>query len=109
MCKYWGIWLYFINLITFYIWLIVYVILVSLYYLLWIRGIVKGGSFMYGFDTIIIPVPMAILPVVTFFITALLTFNPFLLVSTILLAIGHIVNSINTRNIIFKKGDVKND
>ena len=80
----------------FIIWMFTTLFLVLCYWLLWVRYILKGRQFKNLFDKVIIPVPMAVLPVLVFLVTCIFTLNIMILIFAILFAIGHMVESLNT-------------
>ncbi|QSX04659.1 hypothetical protein JYG23_08045 [Sedimentibacter sp. zth1] len=71
-------------------WIFSTIVLLALYYLLWIRYYVKGKKYCYLYDTVIIPIPMAIIPVCLFLFTGLLEQHYLLILFSIIFAIGHI-------------------
>jgi hypothetical protein len=79
------------------IWFILMVISIIVYYALWIRYVIKGKYFSLLFKPIwIIPIPMAIFPVLAFGFAALLGKSVYLGITVIIFAIGHFVNSWNS-------------
>jgi hypothetical protein len=78
------------------LWLIPAAICVICYYGLWIRYAVTGRDFGALFKPLIIPIPMAVLPILAFGFTALWSGSLWLAATDALFAAGHITNSLNT-------------
>lgn len=71
-------------------------ICIVIYYGLWIRYIVKGQQYMYLWKPFyIIPIPLAILPIIIFLIVSILNKSILISLVTIIFAIGHITISLN--------------
>ena len=70
------------------------VIAVFLYYLLWWRYLSRGRHARDLFAPVVIPVPMAVLPVVAFGLAAVWGWSPWLALAAGVLAVGHITNSV---------------
>lgn len=79
------------------IWFILMTICTVIYYGLWIRFYVHGRSFLVLFKSLgVIPIPMAIFPVLAFGFAAIWGKSIWIGISVILLAIGHFTVSWNT-------------
>jgi hypothetical protein len=82
-------------------WFVLMVLCIIAYYCLWIRYVVKGHYFSLAFmPVLLLPIPMAIFPVLAFVFAALWGKSIFLGSAVVLLAIGHFVNSWHTYKFI---------
>lgn len=78
-------------------WFVLMVINIIGYYALWIRYVIKGHYFSLLFKPIwIIPIPMAIFPVLAFGFASLLGKSIYLGIAVVVFSIGHFVNSWNS-------------
>lgn len=92
------------NYSTINIWFILMVICIAIYYLLWLRYIIKGQDLIWCFKPLsFIPIPMALFPVLAFLLAALWGMSLYLGIATIMLAIGHIANSYHTYKLLENK------
>jgi hypothetical protein len=70
---------------------------IAFYYFGWIRYFIRNREFRLLFTPIMgIPVPMAISPSVYFLFAAVVLHSPYLFISSLILAAGHIPISLNT-------------
>ncbi len=75
-------------------WLALMALCIAAYWALWIRYAVKGREFRLLFAPLwLIPVPMAVFPVLAFASAALWARSPWLGIASATLAIGHIASS----------------
>ena len=73
------------------------ILAIGFYYYGWIRYFVGNRDYKLLFSPIIgIPVPLAISPVVYFCLASIILHSTYLLISSVILAIGHIPISLNT-------------
>lgn len=78
-------------------WFVLMALCVIAYYCLWIRYVVEGHYFSFAFKPfLLLPIPMAIFPVLAFGLAALWGKSIYLGIAVIILAIGHFVNSWHT-------------
>lgn len=78
------------------------IIILSAYYGLWIRYLVKGRNIRLLYEPLsLIPIPMAIFPVAAFALGAIWCESLFLSVAVVCLAIGHFTNSWVIRTRLF--------
>jgi hypothetical protein len=78
-------------------WFVLMMLSIVIYYGLWIRYVVKGKYFSLLFSPLwIIPIPMAIFPVLAFGFAALLGKSIYLGITVVVFAIGHFANSWNS-------------
>ena len=83
--------------LTLNVWLVLMFVCIIVYYCLWIRYIVLGHQFSLLFKPLaMIPIPMAIFPVLAFAAAAMVGRSIWLGIAVVLLAIGHFVNSWHT-------------
>lgn len=87
--------------ITINIWFIMMALCIIMYWILWMRYIIKGQDFLLCFKPLVfLPIPMAIFPVLAFAFAALWGGSIYLMITTVFLAIGHFANSFNTYKLI---------
>jgi hypothetical protein len=85
------------------LWFLLMAFCIVAYYCLWIRYIALGRGFYLLFKPhAMIPVPMAVFPVLAFAFAAVLGRSVWLGIAVILLAIGHIANSLHTYKLVKK-------
>lgn len=76
------------------VWFYLMLASVLVYYLLWMRYLIKGMSFSMLFAPLWgLPIPMAVFPVAAFFFTSAWTGSVPLAVAAGMFAVGHFVNS----------------
>jgi hypothetical protein len=80
------------------LWIVLSLICIACYYGLWIRYTVTGRDFTTLFSPVLIPIPMAVLPVLAFGFMAIWSKSVWLGLTDMLFAIGHLANSWNTYN-----------
>lgn len=82
------------------LWFILAVISIACYIGLWIRYVFTGRDFATLFKPAIIPIPMAVFPILAFGFIAIWGKSPWLGITDILFALGHTANSWNTYSCI---------
>ena len=82
------------------LWFILSAICIACYYGLWIRYVATGRDFASLFNPVLIPIPMAVLPVLAFGFMAIWGKSIWLGFADVLFAVGHIANSWTTYNVI---------
>lgn len=76
------------------VWFVFMAACIAVYYGLWIRYFIGGREFTLAFHPLwLVPVPMAIFPILAFGFAAVWVQSLWLGVSTALLAVGHFANS----------------
>jgi hypothetical protein len=86
----------FINL-NFNLFLLLMILCIVIYYVLWLRYVLKGQDFSLLFIPLLfIPMPMAIFPVCYFLFASLWINSIYLTITTLIFAIGHFANSWNS-------------
>ena len=80
------------------LWLFLSIICIICYYGLWIRYLVMGRDFSLLFSSVIIPIPMAVLPVLIFGFLTIWCKSLWLGLSGLLFAVGHLSISWRTYN-----------
>ena len=78
------------------LWFLLSVICIIYYYGLWIRYIIKGRDFALLYNPVIIPIPMAVLPVLVFIFLAIWGTSLWLGLACLIFATGHIIISWKT-------------
>ncbi len=102
MIEIWIFKIEFKNDVLFIIWQVLIILILALYYTLWLRYYLNGMKFKNLFDKVLFPIPMSILPVSLFILTAAFTLNPILGTFAVIFGIGHIVESYNKYMFIIK-------
>ncbi len=97
-----------LNQLGFTVWLVLTAVCIAVYWGLWLRYAGRGQAFMLLFRPLgLIPVPMAVFPVLAFGFAAAAGRNFWLGIAVVLFAIGHLANSWHTYKIardVEKKG-----
>jgi len=78
-------------------WVISTSLITGLYIGIWMRYFLCGRTVELCYKSFFIPMPLVILPVLDFLITGILGANLALIISSILLGIGHIMVSLSTK------------